>query len=115
MRVGLTRQPLRGCLAPTHPTKQAFLQRSASSSASFLAFLFRLVLLRFLFLRFRVRRKSRLEQRAVRAVVNADDAVLAAGSDDLAVAARTDGVKEVRGAAELADVAAVVRVPHPHR
>src|SRR6185312_15472991 len=110
MRVGLTRQPLRGCLAPTHPTKQAFLQRSASSSASFLAFLFRLLLLRF-----RVRRKSRLEQRAVRAVVNADDAVLAAGSDDLAVAARTDGVKEVRGAAELADVAAVVRVPHPHR
>ena len=48
------------------------------------------------------------------AVVDADDAVLAAGRDHVAVGAGADRVDEVGRAGEVPHVAAVVGVPHPH-
>ena len=57
------------------------------------------------------RGQQRAHELAVGAVVDPDDALLAAGGHDAAVGADADRVEEVVVAAEVADVAAVVDVP----
>src|SRR5687767_12569800 len=65
-----------------------------------------LLLLRLLLLRLRIRRQQRLDQRAVRPIVHADHAFLAARGDHGAVRARADRIHEISRPAEVADRAA---------
>src|SRR5262245_59587741 len=101
----------RNFLAPARVTDGRGDRRPGSQTPATTYLLLRLFLLRQL----RSRRQQQLHQRAARAIVEADDAFLAAGGDDRAVRADADRVEEVgRRRGEVARVAAIIDVPHAH-
>src|SRR5437764_187412 len=85
---------------------------SRAKAVEIISLLLRFFLLGLIFLGFGIGWESGLDQGAARAVVDADDPLLAAGGDHRTVRARTDAVEEVRGAGVLPHVAAVLGVPH---